>query len=115
MAGWRESSPRPTPAWSTVSIFESCFRHGRVRARRDELDGWRRDMGRIVARSTTWLAVLSLTALLATTVSPPVGAQTAQTKQVMHQKLAHSEQLLAALVTSNWVALDGHSRALEAL
>jgi hypothetical protein len=72
-------------------------------------------MGRIVGRSTLLLALLAMTALLATTGSPPVVAQTAQTKQVMRQKLVQSEQLLAALVTSNWVALDRHSRALEAV
>jgi hypothetical protein len=38
-----------------------------------------------------------------------------QTKQVMRQKLTDSQQLLAALVTSNWTALDRHTRALQAL
>ena len=38
-----------------------------------------------------------------------------QSKQVMRRKLEASEQLLAALVTSNWVALDRHSRALKSL
>jgi hypothetical protein len=38
-----------------------------------------------------------------------------QTKQVMRRKLEASEQLLAALVTSDWVALDRRSRGLKAL
>ena len=37
-----------------------------------------------------------------------------QSKQVMQRKLDASQQLLAALVTSNWVALDRSSRALKA-
>lgn len=38
-----------------------------------------------------------------------------QTRQVMQRKLVQSEQLLAALVTSNWASLDRHGRALQAL
>jgi cytochrome c556 len=33
----------------------------------------------------------------------------------MRQKLAHSQQLLTALVTSNWASLASGSRELEAL
>jgi hypothetical protein len=38
-----------------------------------------------------------------------------QSKQVMQRKLEASERLLAALVTSNWGALDRHGRALKVL
>ena len=41
--------------------------------------------------------------------------QTAQTKQVMQQKLAQSQQLLAAVVTSNWTTLTQRTQALESL
>jgi len=41
--------------------------------------------------------------------------QTLQTKRVMQQKLTESQQLLADVVTSNWAALDRHTRALDAL
>jgi cytochrome c' len=41
--------------------------------------------------------------------------QTVQTKQVMQQKLAQSQQLLGAVVTSNWPALSQRTQALEAL
>jgi hypothetical protein len=48
-------------------------------------------------------------------VQPFTAGQTLQTERVMRQKLDASQQLLAALVTSDWVALDRHSRSLEAL
>ena len=60
------------------------------------------------------LAALTLVALLGWW-APPLAAQTRQTKQVMRQKLAQSQQLLAALVTSNWGSLASGSRDLEAL
>ena len=41
--------------------------------------------------------------------------QTVQTKQVMQQKLAQSQQLLGAVVTSNWTALTQRTQALESL
>jgi len=53
--------------------------------------------------------------LLAATWCAPTAAQTPQTQQVMRQKLVHAERLLAALVTSDWVALDRQSRALQAV
>jgi hypothetical protein len=59
------------------------------------------------------LAALALVALA--WWAPPLAAQTTQTKQVMRQKLAQSQQLLAALVTSNWASLASGSRNLEAL
>jgi cytochrome c556 len=62
------------------------------------------------------VTALAAAALLAVgAVSTPSAAQTMQTKQVMREKLAQSEQLLAALVTSNWAALDRHGRALDAV
>jgi len=42
-----------------------------------------------------------------------VSAQTAETQQVMREKLARSSAVLAALVTSNWAALEREARALE--
>ena len=60
------------------------------------------------------LAALTLIALLGWWAAP-LAAQTRQTKQVMRQKLAQSQQLLAALVTSNWGSLGSGSRDLEAL
>jgi hypothetical protein len=48
-------------------------------------------------------------------IAPPVHAQTVLTKRVMQQKLAESQQLLTALVTSNWTALSQRTAALQAL
>ena len=42
-------------------------------------------------------------------------AQTTQTSRVMREKLTESQQLLTAVVTSNWTELDRHTRAIEAL
>ena len=39
--------------------------------------------------------------------------QSTQVAQVMHAKLEHSGQLLAALVTSDWASLGHHARALQ--
>ena len=64
--------------------------------------------------SSARLTALTLVALLGWW-APPLAAQTRQTKQVMRQKLAHSQELLAALVTSNWASLGSHGRDLEAL
>ena len=56
-----------------------------------------------------------LTAIMSIVVSSSASGQTWQTKRVMRDKLAESSQLLAALVTSNWSALDKHARQLQAL
>jgi len=56
-----------------------------------------------------------LVAVLAAAAPSATAAQATQTQQVMREKLAQSERLLAALVTSNWAALDRHGRALEAV
>ena len=42
-------------------------------------------------------------------------AQTAQTRQVMREKLELSEILLGAVVTSNWTSLDKTTKALAAV
>jgi hypothetical protein len=44
-----------------------------------------------------------------------MASQIAQLRQVMRQKLAESEKLLEAVVTSNWAELARRSRALEKL
>jgi hypothetical protein len=52
--------------------------------------------------------------LLGTAQSFTAG-QTLQTERVMREKLDVSQQLLAAVVTSDWVALERHARRLERL
>jgi hypothetical protein len=69
---------------------------------------------KIATGSRARVAALTLIVLLGSG-APPLAAQTRQTKQVMRQKLAHSQQLLTALVTSNWASLASGSRDLEAL
>jgi hypothetical protein len=59
-------------------------------------------------------SALAATVLLGT-AQPFTAGQTLQTKRVMREKLEASQQLLAAVVTSDWVALDRHARRLETL
>jgi len=65
-------------------------------------------------RLSTRLA-LGCALVLAMVTSTHLGAQTAQTRQVMREKLDRAELLLAGLVTSNWASLDREARALDAL
>ena len=62
------------------------------------------------ARWTIVVMAMAWTSLIA----PSVTAQTVETKRVM-QKLAQSQQLLGALVTSNWMALSQRTSALQTL
>jgi hypothetical protein len=64
--------------------------------------------------SISSVVLLTTTALIVAFLSRAEG-QTEQTKQVMQQKLAQSQQLLAAVVTSNWAALTQRTQALESL
>lgn len=43
---------------------------------------------------------------------PAIADQTPQLNRVMRQKLAHSQAILGAVVTSDWATLDRESRAL---
>jgi hypothetical protein len=73
-------------------------------------------MDRSTTRCTYRLAfLLAATSLLATAQPHVAAAQTQQTNRVMRQKLAESQQLLGALVTSDWTALASHSQALQTL
>lgn len=66
-----------------------------------------------MSNSNRWMRHLVVLVLLVGVT--PASAQTAQTKQVMREKLTRSNALLAALVTSNWAALARESRALDAV
>ncbi len=63
----------------------------------------------------SWSVVAMITSAFLAVASSTSPAQTSQTTQVMRDKLTQSEALLAALVTSNWAALNRHGRALEAV
>lgn len=68
------------------------------------------------ARTVAACAVFIGTATLALLVGAKLAdGQTVQTKRVMQQKLVESQQLLSALVTSNWAALNQRTQALESL
>ena len=56
-------------------------------------------MLKTVTGSGARLAALALAALVGWWAAQPAAAQTRQTKQIMRQKLAQSQQMLAALVT----------------
>jgi cytochrome c' len=66
-------------------------------------------------RSTIGSIVLLTTIATVVAVISRAEGQTVQTKQVMQQKLAQSQQLLGAVVTSNWTALTQRTQALESL
>jgi len=55
---------------------------------------------------------LAFIALMGVTAS---GNQGPGLNTLMRQKLAHAEKILEAVVTSDWVALETHSRQLEQL
>src|SRR5688500_18412657 len=57
-----------------------------------------------------FMVVLSVAALLSMGTS--ANHQTAQLHRIMQKKLAHSQAILGAVVTSNWTVLDRESRAL---
>jgi cytochrome c' len=67
------------------------------------------------ACTSTICSIVLLTTVAIVAVLSRAEGQTVQTKQVMQQKLAQSQQLLAAVVTSNWAALTQRTQALESL
>jgi hypothetical protein len=62
---------------------------------------------------TRLIRVAILGAALATTAASP--GQGPDVKNLMREKLAHAQQILEAVVTSDWVSLETHSRELEQL
>ena len=62
--------------------------------------------------SKTWQAVVVFSAVLGVAAAP---AQGPQVGRVMREKLEHAQKILEAVVTSDWVGLETHSRELERL
>ncbi len=58
-------------------------------------------------------AMVALVAGLVCLTPHTSSAQTPALRAVMREKLAHSQQLLDAMVTSNWAALEEHAVALR--
>jgi len=59
-----------------------------------------------------WSVVMVLSAMLGLAASP---AQGPQVRNVMREKLEHTQKILAAVVTSDWGGLERESGALERL
>ena len=59
-----------------------------------------------------WHIVVALSALLGLAASSRQGPEV---NQVMREKLNHAQKILEAVVTSDWVSLETHSRELEQL
>lgn len=59
-----------------------------------------------------WIGSIVLSASLGLSAA---GNQTPALKRVMREKLEHSQKILEAVVTSDWMALERHSRELERL
>jgi hypothetical protein len=65
-----------------------------------------------VAMTRKWLTVAALVVLWGFVVTP---AQGPGLNWVMTRKLDHAKAILEAVVTSDWIGLEMHSRELEAL
>lgn len=62
--------------------------------------------------NTKWHAVVALSAFFGLAASP---SQRPALNRVMREKLVHAQKILEAVVTSDWVILETHSRELERL
>ena len=62
----------------------------------------------------TWTrsAVVAVAVLLVVAAAPKQGPEV---NSVMREKLVHAQKVLEAVVTSDWVSLESHSRELERL
>ena len=60
-------------------------------------------------RHTRWFTGFLLVALMGVCTSAD---QTSPLSKVMREKLSHSQAILGAVITSDWVSLDRESRAL---
>jgi hypothetical protein len=59
-----------------------------------------------------WHVVVALAAFLGLAAGPSQGPAL---HRVMREKLGHSQKILEAVVTNDWVSLETHSRELEQL
>ena len=60
-----------------------------------------------------WCAVVIFSAVLACAAASP--SQGPRLTSVMREKLEHAQKILEAVVTSDWIGLETHSRELERL
>jgi hypothetical protein len=59
-----------------------------------------------------WRSLTMIGVMLGVTASPGQGPEL---NTVMREKLGHAQKILEAVVTSDWVSLETHSRELEQL
>ena len=59
-----------------------------------------------------WRVVVAVSAFLGLAASPSQGPEL---DRIMREKLDHAQKILEAVVTSDWVSLETHSRELEQL
>jgi hypothetical protein len=59
-----------------------------------------------------WRRLAMVGAMLGLAVGPRQGPEL---RTVMHDKLVHAQKILEAVVTSDWVSLETHTRELEQL
>ena len=62
--------------------------------------------------NTRWHVVVALSAFFGLAAGPSQGPAL---NRVMRDKLVHAQKILEAVVTSDWVSLETHSRELERL
>ena len=62
--------------------------------------------------NTKWHVVVALSAFLGLAAGPRQGPEVSS---IMREKLGHAQKILEAVVTSDWVTLETHSRELERL
>jgi hypothetical protein len=62
---------------------------------------------------TTWQMLVLSGAVFALVAAAP--SQGPEVSRIMRDKLDHTEKILGAVVTSDWVGLETHSRELERL
>jgi hypothetical protein len=63
--------------------------------------------------TSKWCAVVVFSAVFGLAAASP--SQGPRLTSVMHEKLERAQKILEAVVTSDWVGLETHSRALERL
>jgi len=59
-----------------------------------------------------WFVLIGVTVFLGVAAAPRQGPEL---NNVMRDKLVHAQQILEAVVTSDWTALETHSREMEQL
>jgi hypothetical protein len=65
--------------------------------------------------TTKWIAVIAVLAFSAAAGLAAGPGQGPEVNNIMREKLGHTQKILEAVVTNDWVGLETHSRELERL